>query len=86
MKKQEAELRKVQSNRRITEDIIYKALSKQTELLGEIARRLKYKSEEEKDNLLKKIKNLEEDKNEILYKKSTEDLINQKLMKSVFFS
>ncbi len=73
---------KVQNNNKITEEIIYKALNKQTELLAEIARRLKAKSKEEQDNLLKKIKRLEEDKNEMLYKKSTEDMINEKFMDS----
>ena len=72
--------------RKESEEKVFKALEKQTEMLAEISRRFKRQSEEEETRLLKKIKELERENAEILWQRRNEDIIQQKVIESKFFS
>ena len=69
-----------------SEEKVFKALEKQTEMLAEISRRFKRQAEEEETRLLKKIKELERENAEILWQRRNEDIIQQKVIESKFFS
>ena len=65
-----------------TEELVFKALEKQTEMLAEISRKFKKESEEDEARLMKKIKELERENNEILWQRRNEDMIQQRVVES----
>lgn len=78
-----AKIKKMQRvQRKNTEELVYKALEKQTEMLNEIAKRFKKQAEEDENKLLKKIKELERENSEILWQRRNEDIIQQKVIDS----
>ena len=70
--------------RKESEEKVFKALERQTEMLAEISRRFKRQAEEEEAKLLKKIKELERENSEILWQRRNEDIIQQKVIDSMF--
>ena len=67
------------------EERVYKALEKQTEMLSQISQTFKRQAEKEEARLLKKIKELERENNEILWQRHNEDIIQQKIFESTKF-
>lgn len=68
------------------EERVYKALEKQTEMLNQISQTFKRQAEKEEARLLKKIKELERENNEILWQRHNEDIIQQKVLESTIIS
>lgn len=69
-------------DRKKKEELVYKALEKQTDLLNDIAKRFKGQAEDEQKKMLKKIKELEEEREEILFQRKNEDIIQLKVFES----